>query len=322
MDRLNCSNKSSNERKRKMIRKGSVCHLTRKCLSDNIIENGLLRFFIVFFLLGISAHHVVSQTKDNVRFRTKITYTVTYLGDSSDTDTKRSEEMVLLVNDNHSLFESRNSNISDSLKFISSDGKQGNITRNTYSYFVYKIFKDYEKNRITTFDTTLPSRNEPGSKGFQYREGINNINWELAEQTDTIGDMVCQIAYTNFGNRNWKAYFNPEIPISDGPYKFSGLPGLIVRIVDEKEHWDFTLSSIESGQSSSQPFFATLEPVSDYPDIKKEKFLKEKRFAEDNFIQIQEAMRGRPSDPDRRKQIYDRFRESLRVRSNWIEPYL
>ncbi|MGO1594994.1 MAG: GLPGLI family protein [Sphingobacterium sp.] len=83
---------------------------------------------------------------------------------------------------------------------------------------------------------------------------MDNINWELSEQTDTIGDLVCQIPYTNFGNRNWKAYCNPEIPISDGPYKFSGLPGLIVRIVDGKGHWDFTLSSIESGRSSSQPF--------------------------------------------------------------------
>jgi len=149
---------------------------------------------------------------------------------------------------------------------------------------------------------------------------LNAINWELSEDTATINNMVCQIAYTNFGNRRWKAYFNPDIPISDGPYKFYGLPGLIIRIVDNREHWDFQLKSIETS-TSDKYFIGTLTPVIDFQELKKDAFFKEKKFAEENFIQIQETMHGRNSDPEKRKRINDRMKDALKSRSNWIEPY-
>src|SRR3546814_19435070 len=86
------------------------------------------------------------------------------------------------------------------------------------------------------------------------------------------------------------AYFYPNIPLSDGPYKFGGLPGLIVRIVDENEHWDFTLVSIET---QNQSFYGTLRPVEDYTVTKKERFFKEKNFAEDTFVEIKERSEER-----------------------------
>ncbi|MCY1635974.1 GLPGLI family protein, partial [Marinifilum sp. D737] len=47
----------------------------------------------------------------------------------------------------------------------------------------------------------------------------------------------CKMATCNFAGRNYQAWYTIEIPISDGPYKFKGLPGLIVRIADvNKEH--------------------------------------------------------------------------------------
>src|SRR3546814_12316359 len=97
---------------------------------------------------------------------------------------------------------------------------------------------------------------------------MDEINWNLSEDNATIGDFVCQLAYADYGGRRWMAYFYPNIPLSDGPYKFGGLPGLIVRIVDENEHWDFTLVSIET---QNQSFYGTLRPVEDYPVTKKER---------------------------------------------------
>lgn len=41
------------------------------------------------------------------------------------------------------------------------------------------------------------------------------------------------------------AWFTHEIPISDGPYKFNGLPGLILEISDTENHYNFTLKGVE-----------------------------------------------------------------------------
>ncbi|MFY1045776.1 GLPGLI family protein [Chryseobacterium sp. GP-SGM7] len=43
----------------------------------------------------------------------------------------------------------------------------------------------------------------------------------------------------------YNAWFTNEIPISEGPYKFSGLPGLIVKIEDTKKQHIWELKGIE-----------------------------------------------------------------------------
>ena len=47
---------------------------------------------------------------------------------------------------------------------------------------------------------------------------------------EKIGEFETQKAETFIFGRKWTAWFSPEIPIQDGPYKFRGLPGLIVKI--------------------------------------------------------------------------------------------
>ncbi len=45
-----------------------------------------------------------------------------------------------------------------------------------------------------------------------------------------------------FAGRNYIAWFAPELPFSDGPYKFSGLPGLILEISDLQNQYHFSLT--------------------------------------------------------------------------------
>ena len=46
--------------------------------------------------------------------------------------------------------------------------------------------------------------------------------------------------------RKWTAWFTTEIPIQDGPYKFLGLPGLIVKIEDQTKTHSFELKGISN----------------------------------------------------------------------------
>ncbi len=56
--------------------------------------------------------------------------------------------------------------------------------------------------------------------------------WQISQDKQKIGEYTAQKASTNFGGREWTAWFTLDIPFQDGPYKFCGLPGLIVKIED------------------------------------------------------------------------------------------
>ncbi|AZA73145.1 GLPGLI family protein [Chryseobacterium indoltheticum] len=69
----------------------------------------------------------------------------------------------------------------------------------------------------------------------------NKINWAIFPDTKSIEGFKVQKATTTFGGRNWIAWFTNDIQIQDGPYKFCGLPGLILNIEDEKGDHIFNL---------------------------------------------------------------------------------
>jgi hypothetical protein len=55
----------------------------------------------------------------------------------------------------------------------------------------------------------------------------------------------CQKALTTFRGRSYIAWFAPDIPLSAGPYKFRGLPGLIVKVEDTKSNFVYECIGIE-----------------------------------------------------------------------------
>ncbi|QOW09813.1 GLPGLI family protein [Kaistella flava (ex Peng et al. 2021)] len=69
----------------------------------------------------------------------------------------------------------------------------------------------------------------------------DKINWKLEKETKKFENYTLQKATTTFGGRNWTAWFAKEINISEGPYKFRGLPGIIFQLYDDKNNFDFTL---------------------------------------------------------------------------------
>jgi GLPGLI family protein len=62
------------------------------------------------------------------------------------------------------------------------------------------------------------------------KDSIPILDWELLSDTMTILKQKCYAAKTHFRGRNYKAFYAPSIPLPDGPWKFGGLPGLILKI--------------------------------------------------------------------------------------------
>lgn len=72
-------------------------------------------------------------------------------------------------------------------------------------------------------------------------ESNDELKWKIFPETKNIADYNLQKAETDFGGRHWTAWFSTEIPISEGPYKFRGLPGLIFEISDSGNNYSYKL---------------------------------------------------------------------------------
>ncbi len=81
-----------------------------------------------------------------------------------------------------------------------------------------------------------------------YKEPVIK-NWKLTDEVKVINTINCKRADVTFKGRNWIAWYAPEIPFPYGPMKFSGLPGLIIKITDDKGDFDFELVKSVSGST-------------------------------------------------------------------------
>ncbi|HAY3550288.1 GLPGLI family protein [Elizabethkingia meningoseptica] len=104
----------------------------------------------------------------------------------------------------------------------------------------------------------------------------HKFNWKILSDKKKISAYNCQNASVEFGGRKWNAWFTTEIPIQDGPYKFYGLPGLIVKIEDEAKEYSWELKGNKKLDNFEEYSFAELL----FPnrkkviDTSKEKFMK------------------------------------------------
>ncbi len=100
-----------------------------------------------------------------------------------------------------------------------------------------RIYKFYPTMKIQYVDK-ITSGFTPSNIG--YNEDLK-LKWNILSDKQKIGEYNAQKATTEFGGRKWTAWFSSDIPFQDGPYKFSGLPGLIVKIEDDKKDYSWVL---------------------------------------------------------------------------------
>lgn len=85
---------------------------------------------------------------------------------------------------------------------------------------------------------------------FEYKENMMSSEiWQIKKDTITISGLLAFRAECKYSGREWTAWFSPEIPISEGPYKFSGLPGLIVNLESSDGEYQFTLAGLARQQN-------------------------------------------------------------------------
>lgn len=103
-----------------------------------------------------------------------------------------------------------------------------------------ETYKRYPAGKVTTLDEIAGDINR-----LRCEETEERPQWVLSDDTATVLSYVCRKAVCRFKGREWMAWFTPDIPSSDGPWKLFGLPGLILKAEDSEGHYIFECSGIE-----------------------------------------------------------------------------
>ncbi|MDO4163381.1 MAG: GLPGLI family protein [Bacteroides sp.] len=162
---------------------------------------------------------------------------------------------------------------------------------------------------VSALEREVVYRNHPAGKitihdqfslcNWVYVEDWVKPEWEVTDSTTNIGGYECLLAISHYRGRVWYAWFTPEIPISEGPWKLCGLPGLILEAFDEKRHYHYTATTIKLNPGRSVEFFNYRDRLK----TNRRAALKEKRrFLQENLKNLLLSSGAlSSSDPDKMK---------------------
>lgn len=181
---------------------------------------------------------VVNAFAQNERFF----YEYKSVKDSTEKDKITNEMMVLEITKKASTFYNYSKYKRDSAqiaKVLQAQGStRGQIRASVHKVGetnsrVSKIYPDYKVNLHTII----------GGYGYKILDE-RKIEWKILPEKQKIGEWNAQKATAEFAGRKWVAWYAEDIPLPDGPYKFHGLPGLIVKVEDTRGYHSFELKGV------------------------------------------------------------------------------
>ena len=175
---------------------------------------------------------------------------------------------------------------------IEKDGIYGDFPHVRMSTYVYK---NYPTGQMTITDRI-------SSQGYCYVDSLHTQTWAMGDSTREVLGYTCQQATADFRGRRWTAWFATDIPISDGPWKLGGLPGLILEAYDEGKQHVFTAVGLERVKDEPIIFNRPFRGNHRYEQTNRLEFLRmERRFLMDSnsFIQMETGIDLLGDEPNR-----------------------
>lgn len=192
------------------------------------------KIFLLFVLLGTLA---IAQNK-------RFIYEYKFIPDSTNVSDVKTEMMFLDTSKegskyySYTVFNSDSTMKVDLEKQLAATGSinvKSDMRKGDVRYSVTKTYPDYKTNIHRRLSMDAYSIAED-----------RKINWKISSEKEKIGEWNAQKAEADFAGRHWIAWFSTDIPIQDGPYKFQGLPGLIVKIEDKSGSHKMELKGIKN----------------------------------------------------------------------------
>lgn len=280
------------------------------------MKKNVQKICMAFYIVVLSGHITISQEIypiDTIKILCK--YKNTFLKDSTNKSTTASIDMVLQIGSHLSSFCGFGEFITDSLHYrnlnldfqtsvSSAIGQTSGIPRSILCN--YKVIKNYP------FKGSLSFYGWAG-KGFRVKEKMT-MKWEMLAEKDTIIlGYKCQKALTRYAGRTYFAWYTLNIPINEGPYKFHGLPGLIVKIYDQKKQHDFELISLKTLKYDCPIYYNNIS----YIDTRAQDYAKALQSHINSLLgRIQSNSIGISNEEQKARSI-----QKVKATNNFIEKY-
>lgn len=99
---------------------------------------------------------------------------------------------------------------------------------------------------------------------YLYEEPLPTMDWQILDEYKELLGYRVQKAKCSYRGRKYVAWFTSEIPFSDGPWKFCGLPGLILEVADEQDEFHFLCLGLERAHKGTlvRQLLSTAQKVS------------------------------------------------------------
>ena len=147
------------------------------------------------------------------------------------------------------------------------------------------VYKNYPQGKMTVTDGLL-------MQDYIYEDTLCAQNWVIQDSSKLILGHECQKAVCQYRGHCWTAWFAMDIPITDGPWKLCGLPGLIMEATSEDNSHAFKLLGLERVSKEPIVFSKTYVGNNKFEKTTFEKFLKEQYIFLFGDFQSQTQLQG------------------------------
>jgi GLPGLI family protein len=189
--------------------------------------------------VGISAK---AQKPDTARVL--VHYKFTHVTDTTDRAHPYTENMVLLVGENASVYKSYDGMVADeqfrkAYVKAAAGSPDGNISIDRSGASLRTQYFQYPNvQKLLTKDYVMLTE-------YLIEGQMPTIDWKISSDTATLGGLHCQKATGHFKGRDYGVWFCPDLPVRIGPWKLNGLPGVIVDARDTKNEVIFQFDGVE-----------------------------------------------------------------------------
>lgn len=146
------------------------------------------------------------------------------------------------------------------------------------------VYKNYPEGKMTVTDGGVML------SYYIYEDELNGQEWNMEDSTKMVLGHECQKATCGYHGRLWTAWFATDVPVSDGPWKLCGLPGLIMEAYDSKHQHVFKMVGVENVSQEPIVFSKNYMGNHRFEKTTYERFLKEqyRSLFGDFYTQVQQ----------------------------------
>lgn len=215
-----------------------------------------ISLFVVSAIFGSAQININVFTPEDLQpgkscdtLRYLITYDMAYVEDTLQVPVKPIHETMLLeIGRKVTAFYSYDAFRSDSInaELLS----RGATQYSALGRISWRLYANYPETERSSFTEKL------GLDRFVCIEAVENPQWRLCpDSSATILGYHCRLATANYKGRKWNAWYTEDIPLYYGPWKLCGLPGLVLRAYDNRNHYVFDAIGIKTADESRPIYY-------------------------------------------------------------------